>query len=145
MRACEELPSSTSIPQTICSQISALALSQAEASAREAESSSKEHLEDLLARMEARERWLAGERESLDAKIREATAPATTGRDNHLQAAKALRSEVEALRWGTYFQTSSRNMSLPACVEVLCEISHCWNWLCAARRAIMQMNSVASA
>lgn len=77
---------------------SALALSQAEASTREAESSSKEHLEDLLARMEARERWLAGERVSLDAKIREATAPATTGRDNHLQAAKALRSEVEALR-----------------------------------------------
>lgn len=104
---------------------SALALSQAEASTREAESSSKEHLEDLLARMEARERWLAGERESLDAKIREATAPATTGRDNHLQAAKALRSEVEALRWGI-FPTSSRNMS--SCLhEVLCEISQCRN------------------
>ena len=48
--------------------------------------------------MEARERWLAGERNSLEAKIREATAPSTAGRDRHLQAAAALRSEVEALR-----------------------------------------------
>ena len=38
---------------------------QAEAAAREAEASSREHLEDLLARMEARERWLAGERKAL--------------------------------------------------------------------------------
>ena len=72
---------------------------QAEAAASEAEASSREHLEDLLARMEARERWLAGERESLDAKIREAIAPSTAGRDRHLQAAEALRSEVDALRY----------------------------------------------
>ena len=71
---------------------------QAEASAREAEASSREHLEDLLARMEARERWLAGERESLEAKTREATAPSTAGRDKHLQAAEVLRAEVETLR-----------------------------------------------
>ena len=72
---------------------------QAEAAAREAEASSREHLEDLLARMEARERWLAGERETLDVKIREATAPSTAGRDKHLQAAEALRSKVDTLRY----------------------------------------------
>ena len=49
--------------------------------------------------MEARERWLAGERESLEAKIREATAPSAAGRDQRLQTAEALRSEVDALRY----------------------------------------------
>lgn len=49
--------------------------------------------------MEARVRWLAGERAALDAKIAEATAPAAAGRDRHLAATQALRSEVEALRY----------------------------------------------
>ena len=72
---------------------------QAEAGAAEDQSGSQEHLEDLRARMEARERWLAGERDALGAKVREATAPATAARDRHAEAAEALRCEVEALRW----------------------------------------------
>ena len=72
---------------------------QAEAEAAENQSGSQEHLEDLRARVEARERWLAGERGSLGARVREATAPAAAVRDRHAEAAEALRREVEALRW----------------------------------------------
>ncbi len=72
---------------------------QAKAAAAEDQSGSQEHLEDLRARMEARERWLAGERDALGAKVREATAPAAATRDRHAEAAEALRHEVEALRW----------------------------------------------
>ena len=72
---------------------------QAEAKAAEHHSGSQEHLEDLRARVEARERWLAGERDSLSAKVREATAPAAAARDQHAEAAEALRCEVETLRW----------------------------------------------
>ena len=72
---------------------------QAQAKAAENQSGSQEHLEDLRARVEARERWLAGERDSLSAKVREATAPAAAARDGHAEAAEALRGEIEALRW----------------------------------------------
>ena len=71
---------------------------QAEAAAAEADAGSREHLEDLRARMEARERWLATERSALDAKVAEATAPAAAQRDARAAAAAALRSEVDALR-----------------------------------------------
>ncbi len=101
---------------------------QAEAAAREAEASSREHLEDLLARMEARERWLAGERESLEAKIREATAPSTAGRDKHLQAAEALRSEVDALR---YILQCPHTQRTGPCCELLDQTVNGWACTCA--------------
>ena len=71
---------------------------QAEAAAAEADAGSREHLEDLRARMEARERWLATERSALDAKVVEATAPAAAQRDARAAAVAALRSEVDKLR-----------------------------------------------
>lgn len=71
---------------------------QAEAAAAEAEAGSREHLEDLRARMEARERWLATERSALDAKVAEATAPAAAQRDARAAATAALRSKVDELR-----------------------------------------------
>ncbi len=71
---------------------------QAQASADEAASSSAEHLQELQARMEARQRWLEGEEAALVAKVAEATAPATEHLDQLLSAAMVLRQEVEALR-----------------------------------------------
>lgn len=71
---------------------------QAQAAEQKAAAGSAEHVEELRARIEARQRWLEGEEAALAAKITEATAPAAAERNRHLSAAAALRQEVEALR-----------------------------------------------
>lgn len=60
---------------------------------------SEEHMEELKARISARQEWIDKEQASVDAKIEEATRPVAAERAEAAQAHITLLDEVEELRY----------------------------------------------
>lgn len=71
---------------------------QAAAAAQAATAAAEEQLEESRTRLAARERWLAGERAELDAKVAQATAPAVAQQQARSSAVDGLRQQVQQLR-----------------------------------------------
>lgn len=66
---------------------------------------SEEHMEELKARITARQDWITREQESVDAKIEEATRPVTQQRAQAAQQHSSLQEEVEELRYGVGYSS----------------------------------------
>lgn len=60
---------------------------------------SEGHVEELKARITARQDWIDKEQASVDAKIEEATRPVAAERAEAAQVHSALHEEVEQLRY----------------------------------------------
>ncbi len=59
---------------------------------------SEEHLEELKARIMARQDWITREQENVDSKIEEATRPVAAQRTEAAEQHSTLQEEVEELR-----------------------------------------------
>ena len=67
----------------------------------DAVAASEEHVEELKARITARQDWITREQESVDTKIEEATRPVAAQRTHAAEQHSTLQEEVEELRCGT--------------------------------------------
>lgn len=60
---------------------------------------SEEHVEELKARITARQDWITREQQSVDAKIEEATRPVASERTEAAEQHRSLQEEVDDLRY----------------------------------------------
>ncbi len=64
---------------------------------------SEEHMEELKARITARQDWITREQQSVDAKIEEATRPVASQRTEAAEQHSSLQEEVEDLRYSSHW------------------------------------------
>lgn len=62
---------------------------------------SEEHVEELKARITARQDWMTREQQSVDAKIEEATRPVASQRTEAAQQHSSFQEQVEDLRYSS--------------------------------------------
>ncbi|KAL0047708.1 hypothetical protein WJX82_009972 [Trebouxia sp. C0006] len=79
---------------------------------------SEEHVEELKARITARQDWITREQQSVDAKIEEATRPVTSQRTEAAEQHSSLQEEVEDLRR----QLAEKEEALAAAADKLADI-----------------------
>ncbi len=72
---------------------------------------SEEHVEELKARITARQDWITREQQSVDAKIEEATRPVTSQRTEAAEQHSSLQEEVEDLRYSSRWYFSAKGTS----------------------------------
>ena len=73
---------------------------QAAREVREAQAAASEHMDELAARIEQRQRWLDNETLAVQRKIEDAQRPVVAERQARAQARAAVLTKVEELRWG---------------------------------------------
>ncbi len=72
---------------------------------------SEEHVEELKARITARQDWITREQQSVDAKIAEATRPVASQRTEAAEQHSSLQDEVEDLRYSLGWCFGAKGMS----------------------------------
>ncbi|DBA83906.1 TPA: hypothetical protein ACH3X1_006411 [Trebouxia sp. C0004] len=109
--------------QTAQQQKAAKAAKQAQKEASklaDAIAASEEHVEQLKARIIARQDWITREQQSVDAKIEEATRPVASQRTEAAEQHSSLQKEVEDLRR----QLAEKEEALAAAADKLADIDH---------------------
>ncbi|KAL0028763.1 hypothetical protein WJX79_005643 [Trebouxia sp. C0005] len=107
--------------QTAQQQKAAKAAKQAQKEASklaDAIAASEEHVEELKARITARQDWITREQQSVDAKIEEATRPVASERTEAAEQHRSLQEEVDDLR----SQLAEKEEALAAAADKLADI-----------------------